>query len=105
MAKPKHLPIGEPEWFAAEWLEYLGQEQTLLIKEYGRSKGRISELLSGKQRWNKDDLYHFSRILGVPRAMILDVNPMTPAGKPIAEKAGFFQAPKSPALQKPKKRT
>jgi plasmid maintenance system antidote protein VapI len=75
MPKPKHRSKATPGWFVAEWLDYLTMQQTDLIEATGRSKGRISELVSGRQRFNEDDLAAFSRALGVTRGFLLEVNP------------------------------
>lgn len=100
MAKPKHDKHRQPGWFVAEWLVYLKMQQTDLIDATGRSKGRISELVSGKQRFNDDDLRAFSEALGVTRGYLIEVNPLTPEGEAIAEpwrfKRGILPPPPIP---------
>lgn len=93
MAKPKHRKDPKPGWFVAEWLVYLKLEQTVLIEGTGRSKGRISELVTGKQRFNEDDLAAFSRILGVTRGYLLEVNPLTKEGGKWAERGRIRPPP------------
>ena len=103
MPKPKHRPKATPGWFVAEWLVYLNMQQTDLIEATGRSKGRISELVSGRQRFNEDDLAAFSRALGVTRGFLLEVNPLTAVGAQHA-KAGLLPPPPvPPSKTKPNK--
>lgn len=92
MAKPRHRKGAAPEWYVAQWLEYLGMQQTDLIDATGRSKGRISELVTGSQRFNSDDLRAFSRALGVTRGFILEVNPLAVA-REVAERGRIAQPP------------
>ena len=85
MAKPKHRKVARPGWYVKEWLEYLGLQQTFLIEATGRAKSRISELVTGTQRFNEDDLAAFSRALRVNRGFLLDVNPLE-VGRDVAER-------------------
>lgn len=99
----KRRQEARPGWFIAEWLEYLGLDQTVLVDGYGRSKGRISELVRGVQRWNEDDLAAFSRILGVSRGYLIEVNPLihrkTAEGRAMLER-GMISAPPPPVRKK-----
>lgn len=100
MAKPKHRKVARPGWYVAEWLQYLRLDQTILVEGTGRSKGRISELVTGKQRFNEDDLAAFSRILGVTRGFLLEVNPLTPEGAMHAERGRIAPPPLPQAVSK-----
>lgn len=102
MAKPRHREEGKPGWFVAEWLEYLNMQQTDLIDATGRSKGRISELVTGKQRFNEDDLLAFSKALEVRRGFLLDVNPLT--SDPLLLQAGTWRLPAPRSASQAKKR-
>lgn len=99
----KRRTEARPGWYVAEWLEYLGMQQTDLIEATGRSKGRISELVSGTQRFNEDDLAAFSRILGVTRGYLLEVNPLTPEGRKFADR-GRLPPPPIPSAAPAKKK-
>lgn len=107
MAKPRHDKDRQPRWYVAEWLVYLNMQQTDLVEATGRSKGRVSELVSGKQRFNDDDLQAFSEALGVTRGYLLDVNPLSPDGKAIVEpgriKLGILPPPPVPPSKAPLK--
>lgn len=84
MAKPRHRPEPIKEWYVAEWLEYLGKKQTVLVEATGRSPGRISEIVNGWQRWNSEDLAAFSAALGVSKGYLVEVNPLTTEGGRLA---------------------
>lgn len=107
MAKPRHDMERQPRWYVAEWLVYLKMQQTDLVEATGRSKGRVSELVSGKQRFNDDDLLAFSEALGVTRGYLLDVNPLSADGKAIVEpgriKRGILPPPPVPPSKNPLK--
>jgi len=92
----KRRSEARPGWYAAEWLEYLHMQQTDLIEATGRSKGRISELVSGRQRFNEDDLAAFSRALGVTRGYLLDVNPLLVRNKALLDR-GTLPPPPVPS--------
>lgn len=102
MVKPKHRPVARPGWYVAEWLIYLNMQQTDLIEATGRSKGRVSELVSGRQRFNEDDLAAFSRVLGVSRGYLLEVNPLV-VGPEMAN-MGKLPPPPVPASASAKRR-
>jgi|DEB19_MinimDraft_3_1074340.scaffolds.fasta_scaffold18610_6 plasmid maintenance system antidote protein VapI len=97
----KRRTEARPGWYVAEWLEYLSVSQADVAEAWGRSKGRVSELVCGKQRFNEDDLAAFSRILGVTRGYLLEVNPMTPDGRMHAERGRILPPPpQAPAENK-----
>jgi plasmid maintenance system antidote protein VapI len=99
----KRRKEAKPGWFVAEWLTYLNMQQTDLIEATGRAKSRISELVSGKQRFNEDDLAAFSRALGVTRGFLLEVNPLTPEGAKHAPR-GILPPPEIPVPPGAKKK-
>jgi predicted XRE-type DNA-binding protein len=89
----KRRTEARPGWYVAEWLDYLRISQAEVAEAMGRSKGRVSELVSGKQRFNEDDLAAFSRILGVRRGYLLEVNPKTPDGAIHADRGRILPPP------------
>lgn len=46
----------EKDWFLKEWLQALKLRQADLADLTGYAKGRVSELVTGKQRYNRDIL-------------------------------------------------
>lgn len=62
-------------WFAKEWMKARGIKQSQMCERLGISKGRLSDLLSGKERWNADHLEAFARELEIERWQLTDWNP------------------------------
>lgn len=87
-----YLPMGkrkksedEPRWFVREWLEFTGKKQTDLMKKTGWSKGTVSDLVNGRERYNVDTLYAFSSVIGCPPGALIDVDPSTESGRVMAQ--------------------
>lgn len=70
MAKSK-----SKRWFLREWIKKRGLTQEEVRERLGISKGRMSDLVSMKERWNEDHLAQFAEVLGVERWELLEVDP------------------------------
>lgn len=85
----------QPGWFVAEWLAYTEKKQVDLVEATGWSKGRVSDLINGKERYNEDILRQFAAVIGCTPGELIDVNPIE--GRPLwstwkkipPEKQGF----------------
>jgi len=76
---PKFLlqsPNPSQRWFVREWMRFRGVTQESLGSCLGISKGRMSELVSGKERFNADHLWGFAGALGIRPSELLEVNPL-----------------------------
>jgi transcriptional regulator with XRE-family HTH domain len=70
-------------WYLAAWRDRRGLTLEELAGEVGTSKGVVSDLETGArrssgalaQRFNRDDVDHFARALGVTGGFLIDVNP------------------------------
>jgi plasmid maintenance system antidote protein VapI len=65
----------QKHWYAREWLDFTGKKQRDLVEGTDLSKGRVSDLVSGKRRFNSDNLIQFARIIGCSPSELLGVNP------------------------------
>lgn len=74
----------KPRWYVAQWLEFTHVTQADLGRATGWSKGHISDLVNGKERWNEDDIYAFANVIRCPPGALLDVNPSTEEGRRLA---------------------
>lgn len=74
-----------PKWFVLEWLEFTEKTQADLIRRTGWAKGRVSDLVNMKERWNGDHLVAFSAEIGCPAGALVDVNPSTKEGRVMAQ--------------------
>lgn len=79
MAKKKR-----PRWYLPEWLEHLGLSQEELAARMGTSKGYLSDILTGKRRFNETHLNAIEDAIGVSPGDLLNKNPLSdsPAGPP-----------------------
>lgn len=73
-----------PGWYVREWLLFTGKKQVDLVKHTGWNKGTVSDLISGKERFNRDHLLGFSAVIGCPPGALVDVDPSTEAGRVMA---------------------
>lgn len=71
---PKRQP---PDWFLPQWRKYreLSQEKLADLAGFG-SKSYVSEVESGKRRYNEDMLKAFAKALGCAPRDIMNVNPL-----------------------------
>lgn len=77
--KARHHPKPQkPRWFLREWLEKRELSQAKFCEWTGISKGRLSDLISGKERWNADHLHGFAALLDIEPWELLNRNPMAP---------------------------
>lgn len=85
MAKSKKPKIEGAGWYAQEWLDFVGKTQADFVRFSHWPKGRISELFSGEERYNRDTLHMLSAFIGCPPGAIVDINPSTKDGRIMAE--------------------
>lgn len=70
-----------PRWFLPEWLDFLDVTQEDLAARMNTSKGYLSEIMTGKRRYNESTLGAIAFALGREEWEILGVNPHSP--KPV----------------------
>jgi transcriptional regulator with XRE-family HTH domain len=84
MSKRKKFPAKETDWARLKnesgwnlkaWREWFGISQEVLADRMRTSKGVVSELESGKARFNRDTLWAASEALGVLPGDLIDRNP------------------------------
>lgn len=54
-----------PDWFLTDWMRSTGVKQTDLIRELGWSKAKVSDLVNGGQRYNRDVVNDLAKVLRV----------------------------------------
>ena len=52
-------------WYLGEWLEAKSLTQARLVELIGWPKSKVSELVSGKQRYNQDIIEELAEVLGM----------------------------------------
>lgn len=78
MIATPHPKPQKPRWFLREWLEKRGLTQAKFRERIGISKGRLSALVSGEERWNADHLHLFAAHLDIEPWELLHRNPLAP---------------------------
>lgn len=86
------MPIRERQrWFLREWIKYRGLTQDKFRQRLGISKGRMSDLVSGKERYNRDHLWEFAEILDCEPWELINRNPLEPPPADMASIADTIQ--------------
>lgn len=62
-------------WYLAAWRHYRNLTLQDVADETGLSRSYISELESGKERYNRDTHAAMSKALGVSLGFLIDINP------------------------------
>jgi transcriptional regulator with XRE-family HTH domain len=73
------MPIRERQkWYLREWRKHRGLSQERLAERFGTTKSRISELETGKERYNQDVLEMLADALDCEPGDLLMRNPLEP---------------------------
>jgi transcriptional regulator with XRE-family HTH domain len=74
----QNTPMARKKWYLQQWREYRGISQTRLADQIAISRSRISELESGKARYNQDLLERLADALNCEPADLLMRDPTAP---------------------------